>query len=114
MDKTAFCSKYKFEFCDGTTCEMSLAFIQLKRLASKKPGLYKRYQAVMNKGNSADELDMLSVLYTAYICANFDDENILTEDEFIEKCGTDRFAIRDAMEAMTNPKKRKASVSPSN
>lgn len=111
MDKTALTGKYTFEFYDGTTCEMSLAFIQLKRLAHKNPNLYKRYQATMNKGNSADELDMLSVLYAAYICANFDNDNILTEDEFIEKCGTDRFAIRDAMEAMTNPKKRKASES---
>ncbi len=110
-NKTALTGKYTFEFCDGATCELSLAFIQLKRLSSKSPNLYKRYQAVMNKGNNADELDMLTVLYAAYICANFDKENLLTEDEFIEKCGTDRFAIRDAMEAMTNPKKRKASAS---
>ena len=114
MDKTAFCSKYTFEFYDGTTCEMSLAFIQLKRLSSKKPGLYKRYKSIMTNPNAADELDMITVLYAAYNCANFDSENLLTEDEFTEKCGTDRFALRDAMETMTNPKKRKASANPSN
>ena len=110
MDKTALTGRYTFEFCDGTTCELSLAFIQLKRLSSKNPSLYKRYQSIINSKNP-DELEMITVLYAAYICANFDAENLFTEDEFTEKCGTDRFAVRDAMEAMTNPKKRKASVS---
>lgn len=113
MEKTALAGKYTFEFYDGTTCDMTLSFIQLKRLSSKKPSLYKRYQAVMNNKNP-DELEMITVLYVAYVCANFDVEPLLTEDEFMEKCGTDRFALKDAMEAMTNPKKRKASDSLSN
>ena len=113
MDKTALTGRYEFEFCDGTKCEMSLAFILLKKLSSKNRELYKRYQSVMTKGPE-DEFDMLAVLYAAYVCANMGEETILTEDEFIEKCGSDRFAIKEAMEAMTNPKKRKASEDRSN
>lgn len=113
MDKTTLATRYEFEFYDGTTCEMTLAFYQLKKLAGKNKALYNRYQSVMTNG-AKDEFDMLAVLYAAYVCANFDKEDRLTEDEFIEKCGTDRYAIKEAMEAMTNPKKRKASEDRSN
>ena len=109
MEKNALASKYKYEFYDGTTCEMTLAFILLKRLASKNKRAYEACQKVMTNGPK-DEFDMLAVLYAGYLCANMDSENILTEDEFIEKCGCDRFAVSDAFNAMTNPKNRKASA----
>lgn len=113
MDKKALATTYTFEFYDGTTCEMTLAFIKLKMLSSKNKRVYTACQTVMTNG-AKDELDMLSVLYAGYLCANMDAENILTEDEFIEKCGCDRFALADAFNAMTNPKKRKASADHSN
>ena len=113
MDKTALSTKYEFEFYDGTTCEMTLAFILLKKLSAKNKELYKRCQKVMTNG-AEDEFDMLTVLYAGYVCANMNGENLLTEDEFIEKCGCDRFAVVDAFNAMTNPKKRKASAVRSN
>lgn len=107
-NKTNLATRYTFEFYDGTTCEMTLTFIALKRLAGKNKKLYDRYNAVMTK-QSRDEFDALTALYTAYWCANYDSENLLTEDEFIEKCGCDRIALNEALEAMTNPKKRKVS-----
>ncbi len=113
MSKTALATRYKFEFYDGSTCEMTLAFILLKKLSSKNKALYDRCQKVMANGGK-DEFDTLTVLYAAYMCANMDSENLLTEDEFIEKCGCDRYALNDALQAMTNPKKRKASENPSN
>lgn len=113
MDKTALTTGHTFEFYDGTTCQMSLAFIQLKRLASKNKTLYTRCQNIMTNGGK-DEFDSLTVLYAAYVCANMNEENILTEDEFIEKCGTDRQAVADAYTAMTTPKKQKASADRSN
>ena len=113
MEKTALTGRYEFEFYDGKTCEMTLAFILLKKLSCKNKELYKRCQKVMTNGPE-DELDMIAVLYAAYVCANMNGENLLTEDEFTEKCGCDRFALRDAFDAMTNPKKRKASADRSN
>lgn len=113
MDKNALATRYTFEFYDGTTCEMTLAFIRLKMLSSKNKNLYDRYNKIMAAGGK-DEFDTLTVLYAAYCCANMDSENLLTEDEFIEKCGCDRYALNEALQAMTNPKKRKASDSPSN
>lgn len=113
MDKKALATRYTFEFYDGTTCEMTLAFIALKKLSSKNKNLYERCQKVMANGGK-DEFDTLAVLYTAYMCANMDSDNVLTEDEFIEKCGYDRQALMDALEALTTAKKRTASADRSN
>lgn len=113
MEKQALATKYEFEFYDETTCQMTLAFILLKKLSSKNKNLYERCQKIMANGGK-DEFDTLTVLYTAYVCANMDSDNLLTEDEFIEKCGCDRQALMDALTALTNPKKLKASANPSN
>lgn len=113
MEKSALATRYNFEFYDGSTCEMTLAFILLKKLSSKNKTLYDRYNKIMANGGK-DEFDTLTVLYAAYVCANIDSENLMSEDEFIEKCGCDRWALNDALQSLTNPKKRKASDSPSN
>ena len=113
MDKNAMSTAYEFEFFDGSTTTMTLAFIKLKMLASKNKKLYDRYMQIMT-GGGKDEFDTLTVLYAAYVCAHLNEEDILTEDEFIEKCGTDRYALNDAVMMMTNPKKRKASEDHSN
>lgn len=112
-NKNNLATRYTFEFYDGTTCEMTLTFIALKRLAGKNKKLYDRYNAVMNK-KDRDEFDALTTLYVAYCCANIDAEDIMGEDEFIEKCGCDRIALNIALETMTNPKKRKVSGDRSN
>lgn len=113
MNKNALSTKHEFEFADGTKAYMTLAFIKLKMLAGKNKNLYDRYMKIMAKGGES-EFDTLTVLYAAYVCANLDEENLMTEDEFIEKCGTDRYALNEAMQVMTNPKKRKASDNLSN
>ena len=109
MDKNALASRYTFEFYDGTTCELTLSFIALKRLASTNKSLYERCQKVLAHG-AKDELDTLSVLYGAYHCANIGGEGLMSEDEFIEKCGWDRQNVMAALEALTSAKKQKASA----
>lgn len=113
MDSNVLTTGYTFEFEDGGTCQMSLSFIRLKRLSSKNRGLYERQQKIMTHGGK-DEFDTLTVLYAAYVCANIDSDDLMSEETFIERCGTDRFAVNEAMEALTNPKKRKASDAPLN
>lgn len=113
MDKKALATTYEFEFYDGSTCRMTLAFIKLKMLSSKNRNLYDRCNKVMANGGK-DEFDTLTVLYTAYVCANMDSDNLMTEDEFIEMCGCDRKALMDALTALTTPKKMRASVARSN
>lgn len=105
-----------YEFCDGTKAPLTLTFYALYQLRSKNAFLYKRYNDVMlkmSKGNY-DELDMVTVLYTAYMCANSDKENILSEEEFIMLLGSDRTALGKAVQELTSPKKQKASDNHSN
>lgn len=93
-----------FEFADGEKAKMTLAFYALYQIKSTNRGLYDRYNKIMTKGAS-DELEMITVLYTAYICANSGGE-VMSEEEFMIKCGSDRMAVKSAMEQLITPKKR--------
>lgn len=97
---------YNYTFCDGTTAQMTLTFYALYQLKSKNNALYDRYNAIMRKisNGKADELDTVTVLYVAYLCANPSEETPLTEEEFIYKLGADRKAVIEAMQTLTNPK----------
>lgn len=107
-------TKYIYEFEDGTSCEMTLAFYVLYLLKAKNKSLYDRYNRTMNgmadKNKEYDELESLTILYTAYRCANINEpeENLLTEEEFIMKCGSDRTAVGRAIKRLINPKKPQA------
>lgn len=95
-----------FEFYDGTTAKMTLTFYALYQLKAKNKALYERYTKIMSKPNASEELEMITVLYTAYVCANLSEENLMTEEEFMMKCGSDRIAVRDAVQELISPKKR--------
>lgn len=97
-----------FEFYDGTTVKMTLAFYILYQLKNKNKNQYNKYnQAMVNSGNNKyDEFDMLTILYTAYLCANINEENLLSEEEFIMMCGSDREAVGKAIQELTAPKKQ--------
>lgn len=95
-----------FEFCDGTTAKMTLTFYALYQLKSKNKALYNRYNQAMNASAKGgyDELEMMTILYAAYMCANANEENVLSEEEFIMKCGSDRVAVGNAVKQLTSPK----------
>ena len=112
-------TKYVFEFEDGTSCEMTLSFYVLYLLRAKNKTLYSRYNKTMSamadEKYEYDELDSLLILYAAYCCANINEpaETIMSEEEFFIKCGSDRIAVSNAFVSLTNPKKAKATVKPS-
>ena len=112
-------TKYVFEFEDGTSCEMTLTFYVLYLLRAKNKALYAQYNKTMSvmaeEKYEYDELDSLIILYTAYVCANINEpeETIMSKEEFFIKCGSDRVAVSNAVVALTNPKKAKATVKPS-
>lgn len=107
-------TKYVFEFEDGSTCEMTLAFYALLMLKGKNKSLYDRYNktysGMADKKKDYDELESLTILYTAYRCANINEpeEKLMSEKDFIIKCGSDRKAIGRAMQRLLNPKKPQA------
>jgi len=106
---------YEFEFEDGSKVKMTLAFYAIYQLKSKNISLYNRYNLAMNNlsKNNAEELSSITILYTAYVCANMNEQNLMSEEEFIIKCGSDRGAVGRAAKALTQPKKAQASGKPS-
>lgn len=95
-----------FEFCDGTTAKLTLAFYALYQLKSKNLPLYNRYNKAMNNSANGnyDELDMITILYAAYMCANIGADEIMAEEDFMMKCGSDRIAVANAVKRLTQPK----------
>lgn len=92
-----------FKLADGTETDLTLTFYALYQMKPKNKGLYDRYNKIMANGVS-EELDMVTVLYTAYVCAHLHDENLMTEEEFMIGCGSDRKAVAEAVKKLTAPK----------
>ena len=106
----------EFEFCNGTTTNLTLQFYRLYQLKSKKPQLYATYHKAMssNANGNYDEIDMIQILYVAYVCANMDkEEELLTFEEFMMLCGSDRKAMGNTVSMLINPKKTTDSEKPS-
>ena len=92
-----------FKLADGTETELTLTFYALYMMKPKHKGLYERYNRIMANGVS-EELEMITVLYTAYVCAHLNDENLMTEEEFMIGCGCNRKAVAEAVKNLTTPK----------
>ncbi len=108
MDNKTMNTTIDFEFCDGSKAKLTLTFYALYKLRSDNKAVYDRYNRIMNnlsKGQG-DELDSVFILYTAYLCANSKDEKLMSEEEFIIKCGSDRRAVANAARELTQPKKQ--------
>ena len=107
MDKP-LTTYHEFKLVDGSTVKMSLSFYSVYQLKKVNKELYKRYNKIFveqNKKNyEYDELDNLSILYAAYVCANLNDENLMDEETFLIMCGSNRERIGEAMEALIKPK----------
>ena len=100
----------EFNLCDGSTVKMTLAFYKLYQLRAKNESQYKKYNAAMNKRKDIDDLDTITILYTAYICANMEQTNLMSEEEFMIACGSDRMEAGRALKALIQPKKQTASA----
>lgn len=115
MDRTKLmlATTVDHEFFDGSTVKCTLAMYRLKQLASKDKKLYDTAMKVLGKGTD-DIFESIRVIYAAYVCANMDADELLSEDEFIMMCGSDYAGINQTVSALINPKKRKVSEEPSN
>lgn len=99
MAKNTF---YTFTFEDGDSVQMTLTFYAVYQLKNKNKKLYDDYNKVMAVGVK-EEIDLIIILYTAYLCANFDAE-CMSFDEFIVKCGSGRKKVREAVAILQSPK----------
>lgn len=76
--------KIKMKLENGKEVELALNFASLYKIRGLKKDAYDRYNKVIMKGTE-DTFDTVTILYTAYLCANVDNlENCMGEIEFME------------------------------
>lgn len=107
MDKkTMLNTVYDFELADGTTVKLTLTFYCLYLLRSKKKDIYERYNKIMTNGPK-EELDNVTILYTAYLCANVANiDECMSEMDFLMLMPTNRDYIGTVMAELITPKKK--------
>lgn len=105
MDDKKLNSVYDFELADGTVVQMTLRFYSLYQLKSKNKAAYEKYNKIMQKGPQ-EELENVTILYTAYLCANLANiDACMTELEFLQNMPDDREYMGKIMSALIAPKK---------
>lgn len=106
MDKkTMLNTVHDFELANGEVVKMTLRFYSLYQLKSKNKGAYEKYNKIMTKGPQ-EELDNVTILYTAYLCANVDNiEGCMSELEFLMAMPDDREYVGEVLAALIHPKK---------
>ena len=99
-------TEYEFELADGTKVKTTITFYHLYQLKSKNKSLYERYNKILqNTGKGGfDILEMVTIVYVGYVCANMNNESILSEEEFIQLCGSDLQEVSKAVSALVRPK----------
>ena len=96
----------------GEVVRATLTFYYLYKLKTSEKGLYKRYNAIMNKGPQ-DEFDNITILYTAYMCAQIAEDAVddaMSEEEFMASLSPDREYMGELLQLLVNPKKATASA----
>ena len=96
----------EMELEDGQKVQLTLAFYRLYQLKAKNKDLYSHYNKIMTKGPE-EELDMIVILYTAYLCANIEHvEDCMSELEFMKLVPSNRKVIREIEEELIASKKK--------
>ena len=91
-----------FKFEDGDSVKMTLTFYAVYMLKNKNKKIYDEYNKIMAVGVK-EEIDLIIILYAAYLCANSDTE-CMSFEEFIIKCGSNRKRVRETVAILQSPK----------
>lgn len=92
---------------NGETVKLSLSFGRLNLLKRLNFELYDRFNK-MNFGKSEDIMDLVTMIYVAYWCENYQigDKSLYSEDDFIELVEFDMIEIQRIQNGLTRPKKK--------
>lgn len=94
-----------FQLDNDEIVKLTLTFGKLNLLKSVNNELYTRYMEIIY-GKREDLLDMVTIIYVAYWCANFGKEGLRKEDDFIELVPFDMPEIQRAYNSLMRPKKK--------
>jgi predicted HAD superfamily hydrolase len=74
----------ELELENGEIVKLTLNFARLLKIKSEQPKIYDRFMKVLQNKDFDIVFDSLTVLYTGYLCANMNNESVLSEEEFME------------------------------
>lgn len=91
---------------NGESVYLSLSFGRLNLLKKLNLELYNRFNEILY-GKSNDILDLVTIIYVGYWCANFKlTDNLYKEEDFIELVEFDTLEIQRTFKELTQPKKK--------
>ena len=97
----------------GEKIELTLSYYRLYLLKSKNEKEYKRYNSLI-MGKFEEELEMVEIIYIAYLCANLkSDKETYTFEEFLQYLPDDRETISGIFVELIGTKKKEGSPMPS-
>lgn len=100
----------EYELEDGEIVAMSTAPVLLLKLKGKNKEAYERLSGLMIKGVGEDDIEKVyELLYNTYVCANQDEEQLLTFKEFVERANTDFSYNVEKIGDMIKPEKKQHS-----
>ena len=99
-------SYQELELENGTTVKLTLNFARLLQIKNEQPKVYERFMKVLQNKNFDIVFDSLTVLYTGYLCANMNNESVLSEEEFVELIPFDLEVINVTAGALIQSKKK--------
>lgn len=95
-----------FQLTNDEIVKLTLTFGKLNVLRSVKNDLYTRYNEIIY-GKSEDIMDMVTIIYVAYWCANYGKDSFINkEEDFIELVPFDMVEIQRAYNGLMKPKKK--------
>lgn len=97
------------ECVDGRKIKLTLSFYRLYQLKRVNKKAYDECNRIMTKGGE-DILDNIKILYSAYLCANIDNqEENMSYEEFMQKIPNDWKEISIIAKELVGVKKKKHS-----
>lgn len=96
------------ELIDGKKINLTLNFRKLLNVRNNRKELYKRYNNAILDGMK-DVFDVITILYTAYLCGLDDIETGMTEECFMEKVPPYVYELNRIARDLTTAKKPEAS-----
>lgn len=95
----------KFKLANDTEVELTLTFRKLNLMKSVNHELYNKFNRILS-GKSEEILDLVTVIYSAYWCQNYGNDEMLSESDFVDLMPFDIAEIRRVFRILTQPKKK--------
>lgn len=96
---------HDLKLANGETVKVESSFGKLYILRAKNKAVYERYNKAVN-ASKADLFNVVDTLYGAYRCANLEDENYLTYEEFMNLLPADMEYCYTVYKELVSPGKK--------